>query len=105
MNPVDTDYHDAELGNGNLFTLSIDTSEADNLVLLVDDGTTDSSPAQYSLTERIVVDYFSEPMYLREFTGETARSWQMDATKQSHEFTFENTSGGPAHYRVFTYSY
>lgn len=99
-NPKDTDSFTGDVGSGNSFTLSVETQNADRIVLLVDNGTTDSAPATYDLTERIYSGAVADYLFNDKLTDETARSWKMPPTQQEHQYEVVNASAGTANYRA-----
>jgi len=101
----ETEVYEGNVDNGETFTLSLYTQRTDEIVILIDNGSKDSVPPEYTLTERVYSHFFDDMMYLREFATETSRSWQMPASKKKHEFTFENTDGQAGDFRVYAYSF
>jgi hypothetical protein len=101
----ETDVYEGNVDGGETFTLSLDTQRTDEIVILIDDGSKDRVPPEYTLTERVYSHHFDSMMYLREFTTETSRSWQMSASNKKHEFTFENTDLQAGDFRVYAYTF
>lgn len=81
-------------------TLTVESAYATDVVLLVDDGTTDGTPASYDLTQRIRSDEFDRYQFYDELTNTTARSVVDTAAGQEWQVEITNVSGAPADYAV-----
>lgn len=85
--------------------LEVDTGPADNVVVLMDDGTQDGAPATYDMVQRVYMDELDAYQFYDEVVGDTSRSWVDDAWGSQMRFEFTNTSGADATYRIVVKSY
>ena len=87
--------------DGDTFTVTVDTTNADYVVAYVDDGT-GSAPAQYDVSTQ--VSYTAdEDNYMPHGSQSgltSTRNVYSDVTPYTMEFTFTNSSSGTAQYRV-----
>lgn len=88
------------IANGGTIQLELSTAPADTVITQIDDGTTGSNAAQYTLTQEVYSPELNDWMIYDEVTGQTALSWIDDAIGERWRITIENTSGGSANYRV-----
>jgi len=101
----DRDTYDGQIGDTNSTSLTVDIHRADVVVVQCDNGTTGTAPAQYTMTQEVYESAFDDYMFFDRVTGETARSWVDDAHAEQMRFTFTNTSGADARYRIVIRSY
>lgn len=102
---LDSARFDGTITTGTNETLEVDTRRAEDILILIDDGTTDSQPATYDMTQRVYTSSFDAYQLYDEVTGETSRSWVDDAWGEKMEFEFNNQSGSDASYRIVVRSY
>lgn len=102
---LDKDSFEGSIANNGSETLTVNTSRANDILILLDDGTVDAQPAQYTLTQRVRQTSFGQHQFYDEVTAETSRSWVDGAWGESMEFEFTNTSGASASYRISVESY
>lgn len=86
-------------------TLEVDTARTDSVIVLVDDGTQDGTPATYDMVQRVYMDELDAFHFYDEVTGDTSRSWVDDAWGSQMRFEFTNSSGADATYRIVVKSY
>lgn len=94
----DSDNHSGSIGNTNSFTLTVNTDEADYVVLTIDDGTTDNTPPQYDMIQRVESRGFGRFQFYDEVTGQTSRSWIDAAAGSQFQAEITNQSGGSANF-------
>ena len=103
----DNDSFSGTIVNTESEQLSVKTSKADYVELLVDDGTTGTSPGSYDL----VVEYYSTAvddwMQVDTLTGVTTLSPSVveSARGQKYRVTVTNSSGSDGSYRVSLEAY
>lgn len=102
---LDVDTFEGTIVNGGAETLTVDTTRAENLLILIDDGTTGNQPSQYTLTQRVLSTEFSDFFFYDQVTGSTARSFADPAWGDDMEVEIENTSGADDTYRITVKSY
>lgn len=102
---LDSSTFNGSIANGATETFEVNTSRASNVIILIDDGTTDTEPAQYDLTQRI----YSPPQDAYQFydsvTASTARAFTDPAWGSKMEVEITNTSGTSGNYRISIISY
>jgi hypothetical protein len=101
----DTDTFDGSIADTATETLEVDTGTAEEVIVLIDDGTTGNQPSQYTMTQDIKVPQIGDYQFYDEVTAETARSWTDISRGAKMRFTFKNTSGSSANYRITIQSY
>lgn len=98
----DTAVFDGSIGIGGTETVEVQTTTANFVELLVDDGTTGSAPDSYDVT----VEYYStaadDYMQADEVTGVTDfhPAVTEDARGQKYRVTLTNQSGSSANFRI-----
>lgn len=101
MTQVDTDTFAGSIADGASETLTVDATEASEVVLTVDDGTTGGTPATYDLVQRKRsggdVGRFQ---FYDEETGIQYRSVVDPAFGTQFQAELTNASGGPATYEI-----
>lgn len=93
------------IGNASTETFTVDTSRAEDLIILVDDGTTDNQPAEYTMTQRVYSTGLGDFQFYDEVTTSTSRSFTDPAWGSQMEIQFENTSGSSSNYRITIEAY
>jgi hypothetical protein len=88
------------IANGSSETITVETGRSDEVVILVDDGSTGGAPAEYTLTERVYIPDIDDYQFYDEVTGSTARSFLEPTYGIKGEFEFTNTSGSDSTYRI-----
>ena len=93
---------DGSIGIGGSETLEVQTTTADFVEVLIDDGTTGSAPDSYDITVEHYSTVVDDYMQADSVTGVTAFSPAVtkDARGQNYRITVTNQSGGPANYRI-----
>ena len=102
---VDSTVFDDTITTGSNETMTVSTSRADDVLILIDDGTAGGAPPQYTMTQRVKFDEIDEFQFYDDVTGETSRSWVDPAWGNQMEFEFNNTSGADAAYRIVIKAY
>lgn len=102
---IDTATFNAEIGASGSTTLEVDTSRAEDLVMLVDDGTTGGAPASYSLTVDVYSDSFSGYQRFTDVAGNTDFSHEFAAYGNKMQITVTDTSSAAATRRITLKSY
>lgn len=98
----DTATFDGSIGDGATETIEVQTTKADFVEVLVDNGTTGGAPGSYD----ILVEYYStavdDYMQVDEATGITdfAPSVTKDARGQQYRVTVTGQAGASADYRI-----
>lgn len=85
--------------------LEVNTSRADEVIVLIDDGSEDGTPAEYTMTQRIRPNTTGFFQLYDEVTAETSRSWVDSTFGDAMQFEFDNTSGSDSTYRITIISY
>ena len=75
--------------------------EAEDVIILVDDGTTGNTPAQYDLVEEISFSQLGDTMEYKSITGSTAKSHRESAFGGNWTITLTNSSAAAATYRIY----
>lgn len=102
---VDSGSFEGSIGSGSSETIEVDTSRASEVVLYVDDGTTGSAPASYSLS---VDAYHSEVSdYLRQHTVSSTTDLfdSFPSNGSSVRITLTDESASTATRRIVVKSY
>ena len=86
------------LGPGASFTLTVNTTNADRVVMLVDDGA-GGAPAAYDLDQNVYSVAFDDWQQYGSSAGVTTQSWQDPAIPAEWRITLTNPSGT----ETFTY--
>lgn len=102
---LDSDMFDGTITTSTNETLAVDTSRASDVIVLVDDGSTDGEPAEYTMTQRVYNSEINDYQFYDAVTAQTSRSWVDSAWGEKMQFEFDNTSGGDASYRIVVTSY
>jgi len=102
---LDSAHIDTTITTGTNETLEVKTSRGSDVLVLIDDGTQDGAPAEYTMTQRIYTSEVGGYQFYDEVTGQTARSWLDSAWGEKMQFEFDNTSGADATYRIAITSY
>lgn len=102
---LDSDEFSGAIPNTDSVSLVVDTSRADDVIVLVDNGNTDGTPATYTMTQRVYTSEFDDFQFYDEVTNETSRSWVGNAWEEEMEFEFTNTSGSSGQYRIVVRSF
>lgn len=107
----DADSFDDTLDDSNSTTLQVLTDDAgvDWVGILLDDGSQDGQPAQYTITHRVRADQLRENtpsfMFYAEKTGRTDRSWAITPIPPEWQVVITNTSGNNNQsYRILLFS-
>lgn len=102
MGLIDTDTFSGTITAGSSETLSVATANADRVVLIVDDGSQDGTPAQYDLTQRVKYRHpdLNRFQFYDEETGITYRSVVDPAAGQEWQVEITNSSGADATYAI-----
>lgn len=107
--------HDIASFNGNIDdgsseTLSVETDDmhVTDVLTILDNGTQDNKPSQYTMTQRVRIDTLRQNtppfMFYGEKTNVTHRSYVDPAIPPKFQSEFENTSGGGDTYRIIMMS-
>jgi len=102
---VDSANVNKTITTGTNESLEVNTSRADEVVVFIDDGTTDGIPASYTMTQRVYTSEDDDYRFYDEVTSQTSRSWLDSAWGEKMEFEFNNTSGADETYRITIKSY
>jgi hypothetical protein len=102
---IDVDTFNGTVTTGTNETLEVNTSRAEDVIIFVDDGTTDNQPQQYSMIERVFNSSIGDYQFYDAVSGENARSWIDSAWGEKMQFEFNNTSGSNSTYRIVISSY
>lgn len=102
---LDSASFDGSINNGNSKTFEVNTSRAEDLTVLLDDGTTDNTPSQYTLTQRVYSSEHSDYQFYDRVTSSTSRSFTDPAWGDKMQIEVENTSGSSDTYRITIVSY
>lgn len=86
-------------------TLTVNTSRGEDVVVQVDNGTTDGAPATYDLTVRAYHGEVDDVMQYDQVTGSTNFQHTFSAVGETMEFEFNNQSGADATYRIVVKSH
>lgn len=100
MGQLDYDTFAGDLDDTSSTTLTVETRNADRVVLQVDDGTEDGTPATYDLTQRAKNSGIGRFQFYDAETGITYRSVVDPAVGQEMEMELTNQSGGTATYNA-----
>jgi len=93
------DAFSASIDDANSQTLTVAATKADYVYVTIDDGTSGSNPAQYTLTlEKDTVELGSSTrqQYVLEEATRTDLSWRFEAVGGDMSITITNTSGSTA---------
>jgi hypothetical protein len=96
----DSQTFNGEIANGGTETLEVKTSTSQYVQVMLDDGTTGNDPPQYTLVEEYYQPKFDDYMEHSTATGQTNKTLRDDARGARVRFTFENTSGSSATFRI-----
>ena len=101
MSSIDRETFNDSIGDSNSQTLNVSASEADLVHVTLDDGTTDNTPSQYTITVRGFMpgDVNDEQFYWEE-TGRTDRSWTFEPLGSNLDGEITNTSDSSDTYRI-----
>lgn len=102
---LDTATFNGSIANGSSESFTVDTARAEDLIILIDDGTTDNTPSQYTLTQRVRVQEQNDYQFYDQVTGSNSRSFTDPAWGSDMQVEIENTSGASANYRISIKSY
>ena len=93
---------DGSIGNGSSEQLDVQTTTANFVEVLLDDGTTGSAPGSYDITVEHYSTAADDYMQADEVTGVTAFSPSVtkDARGQNYRITVTNQSGSSANFRI-----
>lgn len=91
---------EGSIANGGTEQLEVKTTTADYVQVMLDDGTTGNDPPQYTITQEYYQPQFDDYMEYSTATGQTAKSLRGDGRGAKLRFTFENTSGSSATFRI-----
>jgi len=102
MTIVNSDTFSGDIGDSNSETITLYTEKADRIHVMVDDGTTGGTPAEYSLT------HYAEPpggginrdQFYQEETTRTARSYRFDSVGIRTSIEITNTSGASETFEI-----
>lgn len=100
MAELDQTSFDGTLADGATETLELDSNRADTIIVYVDDGTKDGTPASYDLTVRGYSDALARYQFYMTQWSRTDRSWRLDAVGKKTEIEIGNTSGSEATFHV-----
>jgi len=102
---TDRDHFDGSIGDTNSETVTISGSQTDRAHLLVDDGTTDNNPSEYTITVRAYNPDIDRYQFVWQETTRTDRSWSFDSPGANAEVEITNTSGSSANYEMMLEGY
>lgn len=102
---LDTEVFDDSIDPGSSETFEVDTARAENIIILIDNGTTGVEPAEYTLTQRVRVQEHSDYQFYDQVTASTSRSYTDPAWGSHMEVEIENTTASSANYRITIKSY
>lgn len=88
------------LTNGDTETLEVNTDGATHVIIMVDNGTTDTAAAAYDLERRAYSEHMDAWMKYAGDTTSTAFSHVDRARPSSVQVELTNNSGGSADYRI-----
>ncbi len=88
------------IADGGSEMLELTTTRADDILILVDDGTTDNQPAQYTMTQRVYTSEADDYQFYDEVASSTSRSFADPAWGERMRVEFVNGSGSDATYRI-----
>lgn len=88
------------LDAGQSMTLTVGSTRADEIIMLVDDGTTDGPPAQYDLVQRGRVGPADRMQRIRAVAGSTATSRVDQAIGTEFQIELSNASAGAQTFEV-----
>lgn len=97
---LDSETFDGTIADGDSETLELETSRAKDVIILIDNGSTDGTPETYTLTQRVYTAPIDDYQFYDSVSDETSRSWVDAAWGQRMQFEFENVSGNEATYRI-----
>jgi hypothetical protein len=93
------------IGSGETVSIRIDSQRAERLVVLVDSGTTDSVPAQYTLRQRAFTGAQDRLQLYNQVSSTQGVAYTDVPYGQETEIEIENTSGASAEYDVSVLAY
>lgn len=96
----ETETFEGSIANGGTEQLEVKTTTADYVQVMLDDGTTGSDPPQYTVVKEYYQPQFDDYMEYSTATGQTNKTLRDNARGARLRFTFENTSGASATYRI-----
>lgn len=96
----DTETFEGSIANGSTEQLEVKTSTSEYVQVMLDDGTTGNPPPQYTVTQEYYQPQFDDYMEYSEATGQTAKTIREAGRGARLRFTFENTSGASATFRI-----
>ncbi len=102
---IDTQTFDGTITTGTNEVINIDAPRAEELVVLVDNGSTDGQPATYDMTVRAYSIDLDDYQLYDEVTGSTAYSHDVNAWGNKMQLEFNNQSSSDAAYRITVESY
>lgn len=105
LEEYDVDTFNGSIAAGGTEQLTVEISTAKYVVVYIDNGTTGSTPPEYTMTQDVYNQNFDDWQFYDEVTAETARSWEDIARGAEMRFTFENTSAASGTYRICVRSY
>lgn len=88
------------IANGGTEILEVKTATSNHVQVILDDGTTGNTPAQYTVTQEYYQPAFDDYMEYSTATGQTAQTIRESARGAKLRFTFENTSSSSSTYRI-----
>lgn len=97
---LDKKTFDSTINDTNTESFEVDTSRAEDIVILLDDGTTGNTPASYDMTVKVYSNKVNDYQFYDEVTGETSRALGEVAWGDKMKFEFTNKSGSNANYRI-----
>lgn len=98
-NHIDSEVTTQNIAGGSTVSLTVDTANAKNVYVFVDDGA-GGSPASHDLLHEVRVSDSAGFMQESEATGSTSRFHKFDGIPFESQVTLTNQSGGAADYRL-----
>ncbi len=95
-----TQTFEGSINNGATEQLEVQTARSDYVQVMLDDGTTGNDPPEYTVTQEYYQPKFDDYMEYSTATVQTAKTIRESGRGAKLRFTFENTSGASASYRI-----
>lgn len=96
----DSQIFEGSIGNTSTVQIEVDTATSEYVQVMLDDGTTGNDPPEYTVTQEYYQPKFDDYMEYSTATVQTAKTIRESGRGAKLRFTFENTSGASASYRI-----
>lgn len=96
---------DGTITSGGSEQLEVDTTRADYVQVMLDDGTTGNKPPQFNFSQHYYQPSISDYMLYSNQDEQKFRAIRTCARGAKTRFTFVNTSGADATYRIVVQSF